>query len=83
MVALFAYVKMTINAKGAEQRVAELILLAKSQTQYSKMTTKRMYGEKTKRRTYTVTDEVHAELQRIGQGNASRGIREAVKQAKD
>lgn len=45
--------------------------------------TKRPYNTKTKRRTYTVTDEVHAELQRLGQGNASRGIREAVKQAKD
>lgn len=45
------------------------------------MTTKRMYGEKTKRRTYTVTDEVHAALQRLGKGNASAGIREAVKQA--
>lgn len=43
------------------------------------MTTKRMYGEKTKRRTYTVTDGVHAELQRLGRGNASAGIREAVR----
>ena len=42
---------------------------------------KRIYGAKTKRRTYTVTDEVHAELQRLGQGNASRGVREAVKSA--
>lgn len=47
------------------------------------MTTKRMYGEKTKRRTYTVTDEGHAELQRLGHGNASRGIREAVRIASD
>lgn len=44
-----------------------------------KMTTKRLYGAKTKRRTYTVTDEVHAELRRLGQGNASAGIREAVR----
>lgn len=43
---------------------------------------KRPYNTKTKRRTYTVTDEVHAELQRLGQGNASRGIREAVKAAR-
>ena len=42
---------------------------------------KRPYNTKTKRRTYTVTDEVHAELHRLGQGNASRGIREAVKAA--
>lgn len=45
------------------------------------MTKKRLYGAKTKRRTYTVTDEVHAELQRLGKGNASAGIREAVRLA--
>ena len=43
------------------------------------MTTKRLYGKKTTRHTYTVTDETHEALKRIGSGNASRGIREAVK----
>lgn len=47
------------------------------------MTTKRLYGAKTKRRTYTVTDEVHAELLRLGNGNYSEGIREAVRLAKE
>ena len=45
------------------------------------MTAKRPYATNTKRRTYTVTDEVHAELRRLGNGNASAGIREAVKVA--
>lgn len=50
------------------------------------MTTKRMYGEKTKRRTYTVTDEVHEVLcqlgkQASGKRNASAGIREAVRRS--
>ena len=42
------------------------------------MTTKRIYGKKTTRHTYTVTDETHEALKRIGGGNASRGLRMAV-----
>ena len=42
------------------------------------MTTKRIYGKKTTRHTYTVTDETHEALKWIGGGNASRGLRMAV-----
>lgn len=42
---------------------------------------KRPYATNTKRRTYTVTDEVHEQLRKLGQGNASAGIREAVRLA--
>lgn len=42
---------------------------------------KRPYATNTKRRTYTVTDETHEQLRKLGQGNASAGIREAVKRA--
>lgn len=45
------------------------------------MITKRPYATKTKRRTYTVTDEVHESLRKLGNGNASAGIREAVRVA--
>lgn len=48
--------------------------------------TKRPYATKTKRRTYTVTDEVHEALCQLGERasgkrNASAGIREAVRLA--
>lgn len=45
------------------------------------MTTKRPYATNTKKRTYTVTEEDHEALRKLGNGNASAGIREAVKSA--
>lgn len=45
------------------------------------MTTKRPYAINTKKRTYTVTKEDHEALRKLGNGNASAGIREAVKSA--
>lgn len=45
------------------------------------MTTKRPYATGTKRRTYTLPDDVHAALVKLGKGNASAGIREAVRLA--
>lgn len=45
------------------------------------MTTKRMYGANTKKRTYTVTEEDHESLRKLSNGNASAGIRVAVKSA--
>lgn len=43
------------------------------------MTTKRPYGTNTKRRNYTVTSEDHEALRKLGNGNASAGIRQAVR----
>jgi len=43
------------------------------------MTTKRPYATNTKKRTYTVTAEDHEALRKLGNGNASAGIRVAVK----
>jgi len=40
-----------------------------------------MYGSGTKKRTYTVTQEDHDALVKLGNGNASAGIREAVRKA--
>jgi hypothetical protein len=41
--------------------------------------TKRPYATNTKKRTYTVTEEDHEALRKLGKGNASAGIREAVR----
>lgn len=43
--------------------------------------TKRPYNTGTKKRTYTVTQEDHDALVKLGHGNASAGIREAVRKA--
>jgi hypothetical protein len=43
--------------------------------------TKRPYATNTKRRTYTLPDDVHTALVKLGKGNASAGIREAVRLA--
>lgn len=50
------------------------------------MKAKRPYATRTKRRTYTVTDDVHGQLADLGEEatgkrNASAGIREAVRLA--
>ncbi len=50
------------------------------------MKEKRPYATKTKRRTYTITDDVHEQLADLGEAatgkrNASAGIREAVRRA--
>ena len=42
---------------------------------------KRQYNTNTKKRTYTVTPEDHEALKRLGNGNASEGIREAIRKA--
>lgn len=45
------------------------------------MTTKRPYATNTKRRSVTITDSDWQTLKKLGNGNASAGIREAVRKA--
>lgn len=58
------------------------LILGLAERLYAMSTTnKRIYNAGTKKRTYTVTEEDHENLVKLGNGNASAGIRVAIRMA--